>query len=75
MNSGAIIGATWRGRAVGQSTVDDQCAGAVDIRDGDQRLVQRRVASVTHKVIQILLVRVFVAAAWTVLLTQTGNRE
>jgi hypothetical protein len=75
MDGSAVIGATGRGRAVGQSTVDDQSSGAVDIGYGDQRLVQGRVTSVTNKVIQIFLVRVLVAAAWTVLLAQAGNRE
>lgn len=75
MDGGAVIGATWRGRAVGQSTVDDQCSRAVDVGNGDQRLVQRRVAAIANEVIQVLLVRVLVAATGTVLLAKTGNRE
>jgi len=75
MNGGAVIGATWRGRTVGQSTVDDQCSRAVDVGNGDQRLVQRRVTAITNEVIQVLLIRVLVAATGTVLLAETGNRE
>ena len=75
MDGGAVISATRRGCAVGQSTIDDQCSGAVDVGNGDQRLVQSRVTPVANKVVQILLIGILVAPAGTVLLAQTGNRE
>ena len=75
MDGGAVISATRRGCAVGQSTIDDQCSGAVDVGNGNQGLVQCRVAPVANKVVQILLIGILVAPAGTVLLAQTGNRE
>ncbi len=74
IESSAVF-ATGRCSAIWQGTVDDQVLGAIDVRDGDQGLVQRSVASVTNEIVQVLLVVVFLAATRVVLLTQASDRE
>lgn len=60
---------------VGQGPVDDQCLCAVDLGNGNERLVQAGIASVTDEVIQVLLVVILIATTGTAFLAQTCNRE
>jgi len=60
---------------VGQGPVDDQCLCAIDLGNGNERLVQAGIASITDEVIQVLLVVILIATTGAAFLAQTRNRE
>lgn len=68
-----IIRTASRSRAVGQGAVNQEVVGSVNSGDGNQGLVQRRVTSVSDKVVDIGAVGVLIAAAREVGVAGAGD--
>jgi hypothetical protein len=72
-HSSAIVGAAGRGCAVGQSTINDEVACAVDLGNCDKRLVECCIASVAHDGVQVAAVVILIATTRAVFLAQASD--
>ena len=73
--AGVVIRTAGGSRSVGQCAIDNQRRRAINIGDVDQGLVQRVVAAVSNKIVQIFAIIVLVTTACAEFLAETSHRQ
>lgn len=74
MRARGAVGSTGDSSAIGERAVEQNGARAIDIRDGDDGLVQSGVVPIAHEGVEIRVVAVLVAATLLVFLAEAVHR-